>query len=161
MNYLGIQPQKLTHTTKELNTLLASYHIYYQNLRNFHWNIEGENFFELHEKFEELYMDARDQIDQIAERVLTLRSRPLSRLSDYLEVSKVPEANILSEDRAMVMTLLENHRILIEQMREILDTADEAKDEGTIDLISSFLESLEKKSWMLDAWTTRKKVVTA
>lgn len=161
MNYLGIQPEQLTNTTKELNTLLASYHIYYQNLRNFHWNIEGENFFELHEKFEELYMDARDQIDQIAERVLTLRSHPLSRLSDYLTTSKVQEANILSEDRAMVITLLENHKTLIEQMRGILKVAGEAKDEGTIDLISSFLESLEKKSWMLDAWTTRKDVVMA
>ncbi|MEL6697119.1 MAG: DNA starvation/stationary phase protection protein [Bacteroidota bacterium] len=161
MNYLGIQPEQLTNTTKELNTLLASYHIYYQNLRNFHWNIEGENFFELHEKFEELYMDARDQIDQIAERVLTLRSHPLSRLSAYLATSKIPEANILSEDRAMVITLLENHKILIEQMRGILKVAGEAEDEGTIDLISSFLESLEKKSWMLDAWTTRKDVVMA
>ena len=44
-----------TEIANELNSLLANYQIYYQNLRGFHWNIQGRNFFELHEKFEELY----------------------------------------------------------------------------------------------------------
>ena len=75
--------EKLLPTVVELNTLLADYHIYYQNLRNFHWNILGDNFFELHEKFEELYTDARVKIDEIAERILTLRYHPMSNLKDF------------------------------------------------------------------------------
>ena len=59
MSYLNMNDEKLLPTVVELNTLLADYHVYYQNLRNFHWNILGDNFFELHEKFEELYTDAR------------------------------------------------------------------------------------------------------
>lgn len=154
INYLGFEKNKVTSTVKNLNKLLADYHIYYQNLRNFHWNIRGEKFFELHEKFEELYNDARVKIDEIAERILTLRHRPLSTLSAYLDSSEIEESHSKLTDREMVRDLLENHKILIENLRKTIKSADEAGDEGTIDMIGGFLENLEKSSWMLDAWLT-------
>jgi len=156
MNYLGFEKEKVTPVVSELNTLLCNYHIYYQNLRNFHWNIQGENFFDLHNQFEELYNDARMKIDEIAERILTLRHRPLSRLTDYLSVAEIKEATLVEDDRMMVLTILKNHRILISNLRAVIKTAGEAEDEGSIDMAGGFLESLEKKSWMLDAWANRK-----
>jgi starvation-inducible DNA-binding protein len=155
-DYLGFDREKLKDVVGELNTLLSNYTVYYQNLRNFHWNISGENFFDLHAQFEALYNDARLKIDEIAERILTLRHRPLSRLSDYLEVADVEEASLIEEDREMILTTLDNHRILISNMRRVIDKADKITDEGTIDMIGGFLEAIEKKSWMLDAWATHK-----
>ena len=91
MNYLNMDEEKLLPVIIELNTLLADYHMYYQKLRNFHWNILGKNFFDLHEKFEELYTDARVKIDEIAERILTLRYHPVSNYSEYLKMSNIDE----------------------------------------------------------------------
>ena len=145
----------VSRTVSQLNLLLANYHVYYQNLRNFHWNVSGENFFDLHDKFEELYNDARAKIDEIAERILTLRLRPLSKMSDYLNTAAVNEADSFSNDRDMVDVILENHKIIIENMREVVRAADEVGDEGTIDMIGGFLSGLEKKSWMLDAWRAK------
>ncbi len=156
MNYLGFDKKEVTPVVGELNILLCNYSVYYQNLRNFHWNIQGENFFELHAQFEELYNDARLKIDEIAERILTLRHRPLSRLTDYLTVAKIPEATLVEDDAKMVKTILENHKILISNLREVLKVAATADDEGTIDMAGGFLKGLEKKSWMLDAWSNRK-----
>jgi len=158
MNYLGFEKSKITNTVKHLNQLLANYHIYYQNLRNFHWNIKGENFFELHNQFEGLYNDARLKIDEIAERILTLRHRPMSTLSGYLDSAEVQENHGKMSDREMVSALLENHKILIENFRKTIKAADEASDEGTIDMIGGFLENIEKSSWMLDAWMADKQV---
>ena len=152
MNYLNIKDEKLLPTVVELNTLLAEYHIYYQNLRNFHWNILGQNFFELHEKFEELYTDARIKIDEIAERILTLRYHPMSNLKDYLKTASIDEASSKLTDKDMVITILENHAILLTQMSKVLDKAENANDEGTIDLIGAYIRELEKSSWMLDAF---------
>lgn len=149
---------KVEATVNELNTLLANYHLYYQNLRNFHWNIQGENFLDLHEKFEQLYDDARVKIDEIAERILTLRMRPLSQFSDYLDRAEVGEAGRIENDAEMVRIILDNHRIIIENMRRTIDAADEVSDEGTIDMVGGFLSNLEKVSWMLDAWLTSQKV---
>lgn len=152
MNYLGIEKKDLIATTKKLNTLLANYHLYYQNLRNFHWNVSGENFFDLHTQFETLYDTAKENIDAVAERILTLRMRPLSNLGEYLLSAEIEEAGTISNDREMVRFILDNHRILIQDMREVLQAASSAGDEGTVDLIGGMLQSLEKKSWMLDAW---------
>ncbi|MCB0593576.1 MAG: DNA starvation/stationary phase protection protein [Lewinellaceae bacterium] len=156
MNYLGMNRNDVSKTVSQLNLLLANYHVYYQNLRNFHWNVNGENFFDLHDKFEALYDDARAKIDEIAERVLTLRLRPLSKMSDYLNTASISEADGFSNDYEMVDTILGNHQILIENMRSVIRAAEKVEDEGTIDMIGGFLSNLEKKSWMLDAWRVRK-----
>jgi starvation-inducible DNA-binding protein len=156
MNYLGFDKKKTKETIAVLNDLLCNYHVYYQNLRNFHWNIQGQNFFELHAQFEDLYNDARLKIDEIAERILTLRHRPLSKISDYLKNSDIKEPKGIKKDSEMVSGILENHSVLIAKMRTVLEKAGDAGDEGTIDMVGGFLESLEKKSWMLDAWLGKK-----
>lgn len=154
MNYLGFQSKTINSTADLLNQLLSNYQIYYQNLRNYHWNIKGQHFFDLHVKFEELYNEAKINIDEIAERVLTLRMSPISTLAEYLNNATIKEKPTL-DSKQMVTNILSDHKILIEDMRKLLNEAGKAKDEGTIDLIAGFLASLEKKSWMLDAWLSK------
>src|SRR5690554_2420461 len=155
MGYLNLDKKKTTATAKELNILLADYHLYYQKLRNFHWNIVGHNFFDLHNKFEEMYNDAKTKIDEIAERILTLRFQPTSNFSDYLKTSNIKEASENTKDMEMVKKLLEDHSKLLKQMRKVIDTADKADDEGTIDMIGAYIGHIEKISWMLDAWSMK------
>ncbi len=155
MNYLNINSEETLPIAKELNQLLADYHIYYQKLRNFHWNVTGKNFFELHNKFEELYGDARVKIDEIAERILTLKYHPVSKYSIYLKVSNINEESPLQSDSDMVSSILEDHKIILQQMSKIINVAELAKDEGTIDMIGGFIAELEKKSWMLNAWSKK------
>ncbi|NEV94364.1 DNA starvation/stationary phase protection protein [Psychroflexus sp. YR1-1] len=155
MNYLNLDVSNTADTAKALNILLADYHLYYQKLRNFHWNIVGENFFDLHAKFEELYNDAKLKIDEIAERMLTLRFQPESNFSNYLELSNLAESSSDLGDFKMVKTLLSDHKKIIDQMRKVVDSAEQNDDEGTIDLIGEYIRELEKTSWMLDAWILR------
>ena len=155
MNYLNMESEKLKPVVIELNTLLADYHMYYQKLRNFHWNILGKNFFDLHEKFESLYTDARVKIDEIAERILTLGFHPVSKLSEYLNISSIKENSPLHTDTEMVHELLNDHTLILSQMRQIIDKANKANDEGTIDLIGAYIRELEKSSWMLSAWSKK------
>lgn len=155
MNYLNLDKKKTTATAKELNVLLADYHLYYQKLRNFHWNVVGKNFFDLHIKFEDMYEDAKMKVDEIAERILTLRFQPTSNLTDYLKMSNLKESPSNIKDMEMVTILLEDHGKLLIQMRNVVEKADAAGDEGTIDMIGGFIGHIEKVSWMLDAWTMK------
>ena len=152
MSYLNLDKTKTSATAKELNILLADYHLYYQKLRNFHWNVVGHNFFELHNKFEEMYEDAKIKIDEIAERILTLRYQPTSNFSAYLKMSSIKEASEDTKDMEMVKDLLSDHGKLLKQMSKVIDTAEKSEDEGTIDLIGGYIGYIEKVSWMLDAW---------
>lgn len=155
MGYLNLDKSENEKTVHELNILLADHHLYYQKLRNFHWNVVGKSFFELHAKFELMYDDAKLKIDEIAERILTLRYQPVSNLTDYLKMSSLKEAASTLNDKEMVENLLHDHAILIKQMRKVVATAGEAGDEGTIDLIGAYIRELEKTSWMLDAWNMK------
>ena len=126
--------------------------IYYQKLRNFHWNVIGKNFFDLHEKFEEMYDDAKLKVDEIAERVLTLRFQPTSNFSEYLKMSNLEESISELTDYEMIEQLIKDHGVILSQMRKVIKAADAAGDEGTIDLVGAYIRELEKTSWMLDAW---------
>lgn len=152
MSYLGLDEKKTSNTVQELNVLLADYHLYYQKLRNYHWNVIGKSFFDLHEKFEELYDDAKLKIDEIAERILTLRFQPISNLSDFLEISNLKESKSDLTDSKMIENLLADHATLLKQMRKVVEIAEKGGDEGSIDLIGGYIRELEKTSWMLDAW---------
>jgi len=152
MSFLNLDKEKTNNTVNQLNILLADFHLYYQKLRNFHWNIVGKSFFDLHLKFEEMYDDTKLKVDEIAERILTLRYQPTSNLSEYLKLSNIKESKATLSDVKMIDTLIEDHTILLKQMRTVVQAAGEAGDEGTIDLIGSYIRELEKTTWMLDAW---------
>ncbi|TSE09229.1 Dps family protein [Aquimarina algiphila] len=142
-------------TVDTLNILLADYHIHYQKLRNFHWNITGPHFFELHAKFEEFYEDAKLKIDEIAERILTLRGKPVSNFSVYLDISNINEASTILTDYEMVSTILEDHKLLLKQLKIVTVAAEETKDDGTLDITGTYIGEIEKTSWMLNAWNQK------
>jgi len=151
-NLIGIDSQKAIVLSQMLNELLADYQLFYQNLRGFHWNIKGREFFELHVKFEEFYNDAVIKVDEIAERILTLDGEPLHTFTDYLKVSKIKEEKSISNGRKGVEIIVSNFSTLISKERAILNLAAEADDEGTVSLMSDYISETEKTLWMLNAY---------
>ena len=132
--------------------LLANYQTYYQNLRGVHWNIKGKRFFELHVKFEELYTTAQEQVDEIAERILTLGGVPFHTLESYVKHASVPVGENIFDDEKTVRLVIDTISALLPLEREILTLSDEINDEGTNSLISDFISEQEKNVWMLKAY---------
>ncbi|HPW98725.1 MAG TPA: Dps family protein [Flavobacterium sp.] len=151
-NLIGIDKNKAKKLTEILNKLLADYEIFYQNLRGFHWNIKGREFFELHVKFEELYNDAFIKIDEIAERILTLEGIPMHTYTDYLKTSSIKEENNITNGVDGVKIIVKNFASIITTEREILELASEANDEGTVSLMSDYITQTEKTLWMLNSY---------
>lgn len=136
----------------DLNTLLASYQVFYMNTRGFHWNIQGRNFFEMHLKFEELYNDLQLKIDEIAERILTLGHAPIHTFSDCLKQSRIPEVSRVKDGIAAAGHILTSLSTLIDLQTALLRNASEAGDEGTNSLMSDYLRQQEKLRWMYNAY---------
>ncbi|EMP55061.1 Ferritin, Dps family protein [Marinobacter santoriniensis NKSG1] len=147
-NFIGLDQAKTGGLADALNDLLSNYQIFYMNVRGYHWNIKGENFFELHAKFEELYDDLLLKIDEIAERVLTLGHRPAHAYSTYMERSEIPERKDVSDGREAVENILESFGKLIGKQRNLLNLAGDADDEGTVALMSDYISQQEKTVWM-------------
>jgi starvation-inducible DNA-binding protein len=136
----------------ELNSLLANYQIYYQNLRGFHWNIQGRNFFELHMKFEELYNDSAVKIDEVAERILTIDATPLHSFTDYLEIASLKPATNVHNGELAVKIIVENLSAIVDQQKNIRKYAEDGDDGATADMMATFIEEQEKTLWMFKAW---------
>lgn len=143
--------EEMTRIVDALNDLLANYAIHYQNLRSMHWNVKGPHFFMLHEKFEEEYLQAQEAVDNIAERVLALGGKPLSRFSVYLSKAKIKEFNTFDSAENAIDFLVDSLEILIEKENETLEMAAELKDEGTVALMSDLIGGQEKTRWMFSA----------
>lgn len=147
---ISLEEKVVRPIVDQLNDLLANYHIHYQKLRGCHWNIKGPHFFTLHIKFEELYTNAQQTIDELAERILTLGKSPYSTFTDYIKISKIKEVDTIGmKDSDMVLAILDDFSSLIELEREIMSTTSDAGDDGTNDLINKFMQFKEKNTWML------------
>lgn len=148
----GICPDGSKAVVKGLEQLLADYHIFYMNLRGYHWNVKGPLFFGLHAKFEEMYDSVEAKIDQIAERILQLDGTPCAAFSEYLKVAKLKEENSSIADKEMVKNVLAAFKHFIAAQREVIKAADAIEDTATVDLLSGYLDEQEKTAWMLTAF---------
>lgn len=152
LNHIGLDTSKSAELASLLNDLLANYSVLYQNARGYHWNIQGNKFFELHVKFEELYNDLVLKIDEIAERILTLGHTPEHKFTEYVSLSAIKECKEVNDGYKAVDQILEAFKILITKQRQLLTLSGEIDDEGTNALMSDYIREQEKLVWMYSAF---------
>ncbi|WP_407272628.1 Dps family protein [Radiobacillus sp. PE A8.2] len=137
---------------KKLNKQLANWNILYTKLHNYHWFVSGSLFFSLHEKFEELYDEAAVNIDEIAERILTIEANPIATLKAYLDAASLNEALGNEKPEDMVRSVTEDFSIMIQEAKETIELAEKNEDDVTADMFTEIKASLEKHNWMLKAY---------
>ncbi|TQR38562.1 DNA starvation/stationary phase protection protein [Brevibacillus brevis] len=135
-----------------LNKQVANWTVLYTKLHNFHWNVKGPHFFTLHEKFEELYNEAAANLDTLAERVLSIGGKPVATLAACLNTASITEAEGNETAEQMVETIARDFSILVDELKLAMETADQADDEGTADMLLGIRSSLEKHIWMLKSF---------
>lgn len=136
----------------EMNRLLSDYQVLYQKLRAYHWNVEGENFFLLHEKFEELYDRTTLIVDEIAERIRAFGEYPISTYSEQLVEARISEDNGQIEGREMVENLCSDYENLQEALDTAIETAESDGDSTTVNLLEDIQDEQEETLWMLKAF---------
>lgn len=135
---------------KDLNIFLSDLNVFYRKLQNYHWNIKGENFFLIHPKLEEYYDEINTQVDEIAEHILSLGGQPLGSLKDYLNTTKITEAENVKVDSSLVFReLAKDYSTLLQDSINIKKSADNAGEHKTSALMDTIIEDYTKKIWML------------
>jgi len=137
---------------EQLNRQIANWSILYVKLHNYHWYVKGNQFFTLHVKFQELYEEAALHVDEIAERLLAVKGQPLARMADYLKSSSIEEAKGDETAHEMVDQLIKDFTIVIGELKEGMEVAQQAGDETTADMLLAIHTTLEKHVWMLSAF---------
>ncbi|SNT70300.1 Dps family protein [Psychrobacter sp. LV10R520-6] len=151
-NQIGLERADMSQVIAKLNSLLSSYHTFYINVRGYHWNVKGEHFFTLHPKFEELYTALQLQIDEIAERILTLGGTPLHAYSDFAQHTGIAEDKNVKDGTTCVKGVVTGLQALIEEQRKISALAADSDDQGSADLVDAYVQEQEKLVWMYNAF---------
>lgn len=149
---LGFESEETKEVVKNLNLLLANLHVHYQKLRNYHWNVTGADFFDIHETTEAEYNEVILEIDEIAERIRVFGATPVSTLKEYLEVSEIKETGTDLESMEMVKEILRDQEVLLSFMVETIEAARAIGDISTDDLVTGFMKRREKMHWMLTSF---------
>ena len=139
----------------KLNEFLADLNVFYRKLQNYHWNVQGKDFFQVHAKLEELYNEINEQIDEIAEHILILGGQPLGTVKDYLDFSTIKEAeNKKIKSAEIYNNLLSDFEELNKKAIEIKEEAEIEKDYATSSLIDEYILDYGKIIWMLKCATS-------
>jgi len=149
---IGIQDKNRQAVIKLLNTLLADEYLLYTQTRNYHWNVVGPRFHDLHKFFEAQYEEVDIVIDEVAERARSLGGTATGSLGGFLELARAKESSGLPRDaQGMIAALLGAHEALIRNLRADVEKVGELGDQGTNDFLTGLMEQHEKMAWMLRA----------
>lgn len=150
---IGLEKEVRLDVKDALSVLLADKHVLYIKTRNYHWNVTGNSFLELHEFFENLYKEGEQHIDEIAERIRKLGHEVSGSMQDFLKQSQLNEQKQpFNEPKKMISQLLEDHETIIRWIRSHVSVAADSDDFGTEDFLVGLLRSHEKTAWMLRSY---------
>ena len=146
---IGIPEKDRTEIAEGLKHLLADSYSLYLQTHNFHWNVTGPQFRELHLMFEEHYNELAVAVDDIAERIRTLGEFAPGSYSEFAQLSRITEANGRTSAEQMIRDLVIANETLVRTIREVLPRAQAAADESTASLLADRMVVHEKTAWML------------
>lgn len=156
---LGMEPNiEIAATNRQalgkmLNGILADEYVLYVKTQNYHWNIIGMSFNDLHLFFGKQYEELACIVDMVAERGRMLGVRAIGTMQEMLAQSHLKEeAGVVPDAKQMLKNLLNDHEALIRQLRADVDAAMQLKDAGTNNFLTDLMSKHEKMAWMLRSY---------
>ena len=156
---LGFTGLETARIVNNLNKLLANYQVHLQKMKNFYWNVKGDQFFQFRQLFNELKTFADTNIDLIAERIRIFGQAPESKLDFYLKISDIKEADENLQSEIMIRETISDFQALLSYMVDTADAALDIGDIGTQNMIDSFITEMEKYHWKLNACLQGKQII--
>ena len=151
---IGLSDEQREGVVSILNALLSDEYLLYTKTRNYHWNVFGPQFNDLHKFLERQYEELEEVVDQVAERARSLGGFAFGTMTEFVQHTRLKEQpGQYPEARRMLSNLLADHESLIRQLRVDSQTCDERfHDLGTNDFLIGLMDRHEKTAWMFRAF---------
>lgn len=140
---------------KLLSDTQASLFVLFQKTWNYHHNVHGTDFDQLHKLFGEQYTEMFEEIDRLSEHMRYLNIRPVSRMERIVEVSSIEgpaDANQEIDARGMVEQLFADNEQLIEMFKDVSEEAEKHRSYATANMVQDLMESHGKNVFKLRSY---------
>jgi starvation-inducible DNA-binding protein len=132
-----------------LKVMYASTFVYFVKSFGFHHNIEGENFPQYHEFLKNIYEDAQDTLDPLAELIRQLDSYTPGSITRFAELSQIPDQTKIPRAELMMAELFQDNQKLLEMWKAAFPLAEEENEQGVADFIAGRIDAHGKWGWQL------------
>ena len=119
----------------------------------YHWNVEGDDFPQWHDKLSDIYEDMEGAIDTFAEwiRMIDVNSYAPFKLSRFAELTSVPETEVTSDPMDMIADLCESLDIVTAKIRAAAQMTTNAGEFGLANFLGDRQTAHQKWCWQLRA----------
>jgi starvation-inducible DNA-binding protein len=134
-----------------LKTTFASEYAFALKAQNFHWNVEGPLFVQLHGLLDTIYTEVYGSIDTFAEELRALQIYTPASLSKFSMLSKVEDENAVPDFQSMLRELLADSDKMANMFKIVFTMAEDSGDHGLSNFFADRQDAHKKHSWMLRA----------
>lgn len=142
----------MSKVTEQLLALQADAHSLWVKFHNYHWNVKGLQFYAIHQYTETAYEAMADLFDDVAERALQLKEKPIICHETLVKKANTPKVEKSCFTPHEVLGLMRaDYEYLLTQLKKLDDLASEAGDSTTSNIAQDNIAKYEKALWMLDS----------
>lgn len=135
-----------------LKTLLASTYSYTIKAQFFHWNVEGRDFLQMHDFFQNIYEDAYGAIDTLAEEIRTLNEYTPGSLERFAELTHIMGQTKVPRTELMLQELLADTNVMLGLVQQAFDAATAENKQDIADFMTVRLASHNKYKWQIQSF---------
>jgi starvation-inducible DNA-binding protein len=118
--------------------------------QQFHWNVEGPDFSQLHKFFGKIYDEVyENSIDQTAEFIRILDDYTPGSFERFGELSVIRGQTKIPRAQLMIEELLANNAQVIELLNQCFGEAEQENQQGIADFVAGRIDAHGKHGWML------------
>lgn len=148
---MPIEPTGHEVLASELTRLLGTNVVFKFFVHGAHWNVKGADFNQFHDFFGEIYQDAEEATDRLAELIRQLDYDAPFMLQDLAMVSQIQPQHCESDCLSFTMEIANCNAVIIESLKKAFDCANECNEQGIANYIAERIDAHMKLQWKLRA----------
>ena len=136
---------------RTLRILLADNVALGMKAHGYHWNVESDDFEQMHSFFGKIYDNFDGATDTYAEWLRMLKAYSPYRLTDFFDISTVGENTIVGDPKPMIVDLYNEIELHIAKLVEAGKLANANNEFGLANFLADRQTASQKFCWMLRA----------
>jgi len=135
----------------QLKIAFASQYAFAIKAQNFHWNVEGIDFYQKHKMFQKIYEETYSAIDDFAENIRKIKAYTPASLYRFSALSAIDDEVEVLDPQAMVAELLRDAEKMQEIMKMLFQESEARREHGLSDFLAGRQDAFAKHAWFLRA----------
>ena len=135
----------------QLKIAFASQYAFAIKAQNFHWNVEGIDFYQKHKMFQKIYEETYGAVDDFAENIRKIKAYTPASLYRFSALSAVDDEVEILDPQAMVAELLRDAEKMQEIMKVLFTEAEARGENGLSNFLADRQDAFAKHAWFLRA----------